>query len=157
MATLTKRAGGWFVQIRRKGYPAQYKTLATKAEAQAWAREQEGRIDQGQAPTDPRGLRAITLGDVLRRYLDEVTPKKRSAESERLRLLTLLRDPVCDLSLADLTPSALSSYRDRRLANVKAGTVHREFSLVHHALDIAKREWGVPLDENLATSVRPPP
>ncbi len=49
----------------------------------------------------------MTLGDVLRRYLEEVTPRKRSAESERLRLTKLLRDPLCDLPLADLTPAAL--------------------------------------------------
>ena len=35
MATITKRKIGWSVQIRRKGYPSQTRTLASKAEAQA--------------------------------------------------------------------------------------------------------------------------
>lgn len=90
-----------------EGLPGLIYNISTKSEAQAWAREQEARIDQRQAPVDLRRLRAVTLGDVLRRYLEEVTPRKRSAESERLRLTKLLRDPLCDLPLADLTPAAL--------------------------------------------------
>jgi hypothetical protein len=148
MATITKRGNGWSVQVRRQGYTPQYKTLETKAQAQVWAREQEGRIDQKQAPLDLRGLRAMSLGDILRRYLSEITPSKRSAESERLRLGKLLRDPLCDASLADLAPHALATYRDMRLLSVKPGTVRRELSLLHHALSIAQREWGVGLLRN---------
>jgi len=66
MATITKRATGWSVQIRRKGYPHQTRTLPTKHEAQAWARQQEGRIDTAQAPINFKVLKATTLGDVNR-------------------------------------------------------------------------------------------
>ena len=57
MATITKRTNGWSVQIRRKGYPQQTRTLTTKGEAQAWAREQEGRIDRALSPINLRVLR----------------------------------------------------------------------------------------------------
>jgi hypothetical protein len=69
MATITKRKNGWSVQIRRKGYPQQTRTLPTKAEAQAWAREQEGRIDRALAPVNLRLLKGTTLRVILERYL----------------------------------------------------------------------------------------
>lgn len=50
MATIRKRGTGWYVQVRRKGYPAEYKTFGSKAEATAWAREREARIDRREQP-----------------------------------------------------------------------------------------------------------
>ena len=39
MATISKRGTSqWRVQVRRKGYPATYKTFDTKIDALAWAR-----------------------------------------------------------------------------------------------------------------------
>ena len=92
MASITKRKIGWSVQIRRKGYPSQTRTLASKADAQAWAREQESRIDHAQPPINLKLLKATTLGDIFRRYLLEVTPLKRSSATESLRLTTFIRD-----------------------------------------------------------------
>jgi len=74
MATITKRAKGWFVQVRRKGYEPEYKTLPTKAAAEKWARKREAGIDRGDEPPDRRQLKTTTLGDLVRRYLDEVNP-----------------------------------------------------------------------------------
>ena len=136
MATITKRATGWSVQVRRKGYAQQTRTLATKAEAQAWGREQEGRIDRAIAPVNMRLLKATTFRAILERYLVEVTPTKGSAHSETVRLRKLLREqPFCDLAIADLTPKAFADYRTARLAKVQPGTVHRELGILRHALD----------------------
>lgn len=54
MATITKRKNGWSVQVRRKGYPQQTRTMETKADALAWAREQEGRIDRASSRATAR-------------------------------------------------------------------------------------------------------
>ena len=148
MATITRRGQGWSVQVRRKGYPSLYKTFSSKADAQAWGRAQENRIDQHEPAADPKLLKNVTLGDVIRRYLEEVTPRKRSEESERNRLEKLLRDALCDLPLGELTKQALAVYRDKRLRTVKPGTIRREISLIHHALDIARIEWGYALPQN---------
>ena len=148
MATITKRGNGWSVQVRRKGFSAQYRTFRLKREAEAWARMQEAGVDRQHAPADLRALRRMTLGDVLRRYLIEVTPRKRSADSERLRLGKVLRAPLCDLALADLTAGPLAAYRDERLRSVRPGTVRRELSLIRHALEIARCEWDVALPDN---------
>jgi hypothetical protein len=150
MATITKRGSGWFAQVRRKGYPAQYKTFRLKTEAQAWARKHEGAVDAGASLHGGSSLKGTTLRALLDRYMEEVTPKKRSAESEILRLRKLQRDPLCDLDLSSLHSPAIASYRDRRLATVKPGTICRELSLLHHALDVARREWGYPNLRELA-------
>lgn len=136
MATITKRQTGWSVQIRRKGYPSQTRTLSTKGEAQAWAREQEARIDHAQAPINLKLLKATSLGDILRRYLLEVTPLKRSSATEKLRLTKFLREQaMANVALSDLTPSLFAAYRDARLLTIKPGTIIRELGLLRHAID----------------------
>ena len=157
MATITKRGNGWSVQVRRKGFSAQYRTFRLKREAEAWARMQEAGVDRQDAPIDLRALRRMTLGDVLRRYIAEITPRKRSPDSERLRLGKVLRSPVCGVALSDLTAAPLAAYRDERLRVVRPGTVKRELSLIRHALGIARREWDVAIPDNPIGRVTLPP
>ena len=73
MATISKRANGWFVQTRRKGFAPEYKTLPTKDAAERWAREREALIDRGEQLANRRDLKGVTLGDLIRRYLIDVT------------------------------------------------------------------------------------
>lgn len=157
MATITKRKNGWSVQVRRKGYPQQTRTMETRAEALAWAREQEGRIDRALAPLNLRLLKGTTLRDILERYLTEVTPTKDSAYTEQVRLKKLLREQVfCNMALADLSPKVFSDYRNARLAVVMPGTVHRELGLIRHALEVARREWDMDLPLNPLDKVKRP-
>jgi integrase len=65
--------------------------------------------------------------------------------------------PMCDIPLEKLTPTSLAAYRDERMTEVKPGTVRRELSLIHHALDIARTEWGLHLPTNPVALVRQPP
>jgi len=156
MATITKRGQRWSVQIRRKGHPAQSRTFASKADAKAWAISTEGQIERNEAPTPRSQLGCVTLAMLIDRYLEEVTPAKRSHLTERQRLKKLQRDVIGSISLADLSSPALASYRDRRLLSVKAGTVRRELGLIQHALDVAKKEWGYRLGPNPVKNVRQP-
>lgn len=83
MATITKRGQRWSVQIRRKGVPAQSRTFASKAAASAWATAQEAKIEAGELPVHRSSLQSISLSQLLDRYIEEVTPKKRSEVTER--------------------------------------------------------------------------
>jgi integrase len=157
MATITKRSNGWAVQIRRKGYPQQTRTLPTKSDALAWAREQESRIDRALAPVNLKLLKGTTLKDVLERYLTQVTPAKDSAYTEKVRLRKLMREQAfCNMALADLSPKAFAEYRNARLAVVTPGTVHRELGLIRHALEVARREWDMDLPLNPLDKVKRP-
>lgn len=148
MATITKRKTGWGVQIRRKGYSPRFATFPTKAAAETWARQQETLMDRGELPRSEATLKTETLRSLLDRYLQDVTPKKLSKDTEAQRLRKLQTHPMCDLTLADLTPAHIAAYRDERMQTVKAGTIRRELGLLHHLFDIAIREWDLPLSVN---------
>ena len=156
MATITKRKSGWSVQIRRKGYQPEYRTLPTKAAAEKWARERETEIDRGDAPVDRKTLLSTTLGDLMRRYMVEITPTKKSAHSEELRMTKMLSAPMCELSLLELSSAPIAAYRNQRLQTVKPATVVRELSLIHNVIDVARRDWGYQLPTNPITLVRKP-
>jgi integrase len=128
--------------------------MPTKAEALAWAREQEALIDSGGAQRRP--LNTATLATVLVRYISSVTPRKRSSDSEASRLQKMLRAPLCCLTLAELQPKHIAAYRDERLKAVKPGTVRRELSLLRNVLEIASREWGLEIALNPVDRVSRP-
>ena len=90
MATIRQRKGKYHVQVRRRGHPTITKTFITKQDAQQWARQMEVRIDRLELPVDPRELGCITLGQLVRRYLNEVSIGKRGYEVERWRLNAFL-------------------------------------------------------------------
>ncbi len=47
MASISKRGRYWRAQIVRRGYPPQYRTFDTRAEAEAWSRAMESEMDRG--------------------------------------------------------------------------------------------------------------
>lgn len=46
-----------------------------------------------------------TLGDLLRRYLTEVSSQKKGRESERYRVSSLQRDPIALIKVASTSPA----------------------------------------------------
>ena len=85
MAAFQKRSGSWRAIIRRKGYPPVSRTFDSKADAEAWARDEEGKMDRGQW-VDRREAEATTLHEALERYEREITPRKKGAVQERKRI-----------------------------------------------------------------------
>lgn len=149
MAAIRKlKSGKYEVQVRRKGFAPISKTFLMKGDADQWARHMETKADRGDMPAPVKVLDGYTLKHIVERYRNEVTVKKLSADSETYLLNAFLRQPIAKLTLAQLTPSHFTTYRDKRLKVVKAGTVNRELSIVKHALDVAVREWDVPIRIN---------
>ena len=148
MATIRKRGSKYFVQIRRKGFSSVSRSFHQKIDAEQWARHMEIKADRGDLPAPIKVLDSHKLCDVLARYRDEVTVKKRSRDTEAYILNAFLRTSIANLSLAQITAAHFSTYREKRLKAVKAGTVNRELSIISHALDIAIRDWDIPLREN---------
>lgn len=153
MATITKRGSRWFAQVRRKGFTCRYKSFETKTDAQTWARQQETMIDAGQGAGVIQSQKRLTLRDILTRYVAEVSPRKRGAASEILRLRKMQRSPLCDLAINAVSPAAIAAYRDERLAVAKPATVRRELATLRHALDTARKEWGIGFALNPAREV----
>ncbi|NBJ12565.1 tyrosine-type recombinase/integrase [Microvirga arsenatis] len=157
MATIRKRGTKWQVQVRRKGSPPLSRSFLHKADAQAWARQIELQADRGDLVPKASVLTQSTVGDLIRRYLDEVVPRKRSAKNEAAVLRAFLRHNLAQVSLAKLTSAHFTAYRDERLSVVKGATVRREFVILRHCFEIAKGEWSIPLRDNPLKSIKLPP
>ena len=156
MATIEKRGAFWRVKIRRTGLRAQTRTFDSKTLAQQWARSVESEIDKG-IVVDRRVAQRLSLAEVLERYRREVTPTKRGAADESLRLKAMAQRPFARIRMSALTSSHLAAYRGERLKVVSGATVIRELSVLSHAIDTARREWDVYLPVNPCGLVRPPP
>ena len=156
MATIEKRGQFWRVKVRRAGLPAQTKTFDNRTHAQQWARSVESDLDKG-IVVDRRTAQRLSLAEVLERYRREVTPTKRGSLDENLRLKAMAQRPFARIRMSALTSSLLAAYRDERLKVVSGATVNREFSVLSHAIDTARREWDVYLPTNPCTLVRRPP
>lgn len=138
MATFTKRGTAWRAQVRRKGV-SMSETFPTKAQAQAWANKVEADLIAGKLGAAPDK----TFGDLMERYRDEVSPTKRGARWEAVRINMFLRDvQLADVPLRDLSPAVFGAWRDRRLAAVAHLSVLREWSLLSAICTKATKEWG---------------
>jgi integrase len=97
----------------------------------------------------------MTFGEVVGRYMQEVTPTMRGAKEDLFRLKALQRHALCKLNMAALTPAKIAEYRDKRLAQVSSGTVIRELAYISSIINQARREWGINID-NPVRLVRKP-
>lgn len=148
MASIRKHRGKWQVQIRRSGSPPASKSFINRKDAENWARQTEVQIDQKSLPQDPRRLQRYTLGELVIRYRDTVTPTKRASRNETIVLNAFLRHPICLKKLSHITQEDFAAYRDERLKQVKAHSVKRMLSPIQNLFEIAKEEWGIPIREN---------
>jgi integrase len=156
MASFRKRNGKWQVQVRRLGHPPITRSFIKKADADTWARQIENQLDRSDLPVDPKQLRTITLGDLLKRYRDTVTVKKRGVAVERMRIDKIIRHEIGLYCLSRVTPSAIASYRDERLRQVKPETIRRELTILRHLFEVARKDWGLRTTSNPVAQITKP-
>jgi len=149
MASFRKRGATWRAEVRRQGV-SESKTFATKGQAMAWAIQVEAAIDSGKYGK-PSG---ITFGDLLRRYAAEISPTKRGARWEQIRIRAMVEgspdifpaippDPIASVRVDALDERHFAAWRDRRLRQVSPASVRREWSLLSNTCTIAIAEWRV--------------
>ena len=155
MASIRERFGTWQARVRLEGYPAEVKSFPTRSEAVKWARHMETSMDAGAYRSRSATDKAL-LGDVLRRYADEVSPSKRGHLDEVIRIKALTRSRMAEFALEKLTPAVLANFRDERLHSVKAGAVIRDLSLLSSVINHARREWGATIDNPCLLVKKPP-
>ncbi|MFC5474632.1 site-specific integrase [Paraherbaspirillum soli] len=155
MASIRQRSGVWQARVRRKGFPDEVNSFATKAEAQMWARCIESLIDKG-THFSLNQSKDWLLTDVLERYMQEVTPSKRGAKREAEGIRFMQRQKMAAYSMERLTPSVIANYRDERLKSVSAGTIIRELSILSGIITHARKEWSLSV-ANPCALVRKPP
>jgi integrase len=157
MASIRKRRDKWQVQIRQLGHQSLTRSFLNRKDAETWARQTEVSLDRGALISRDDKLKRLTVGDLLTRYGNEISPKKRGVAVELVRLTAMLTGKLADISLHELTPAILALHRDERLKAVAASTVRREFSILRHLFQVARRDWGVGLQGNPVELVRLPP
>lgn len=137
MATVRKRGDRWRVEVYRDG-KRKSKTCSTKTEAILWGAEEEKKLE-----LIANGMQPETLfSDVIKRYLNEVTPTKRGEKHEFNRLTRFLRHPITDKYISDVTRHDLELWIKERLETVKGESVRRELSTIGHIFKVAVERWG---------------
>ena len=156
MATVRKlESGKWQGVVRRKGHGPVFKSFLSRANAEQWTRLLESEMDRG-CFLDRTEAERTTIGALIDRYLVEVTPTKRSAQSNTSCLQGLKRQ-FGSLAVSALHARHIAAYRDERISMGKAGgTVIHEMNALSHVIDTAIREWSLPLTSNPVKLVRKP-
>lgn len=152
MARIEKRGARWRARVRSGGVDLS-ESFATKADARAWAAKVEADATAGKLG------KAVdrTFAQMVRRYIDDVLPAKRGERPERLRLEKLIRDDdLAGVRLPALGAEHVAAWRDRRLRQVSAASVLREWATLSAACTVAVKEWRW-LPANPFSTVKKPP
>lgn len=152
MASIQRTPAGYRAQVYVRGV-RDSRLFVTKRDAATWAAQREAEI---RAIAGGRGGEVKTLADTLRRFADEVSPTHRGARWEQIRLSALERDLPGGKRMADITPDDFARWRDKRLTQVKPGTVLRELGLLSAVFEVARREWRWIATNPIADISKPP-
>lgn len=137
MASIRRIKSGWQAQVARRGV-RRSKTFPTKIEAKDWAAREEHLILTGQEHYGSGTVRELFL-----RYERVESPKKRGFDWESKRLARFALEDWAQGDLVNLRPSDIADWRDRRLKEVKPGTVMREMNLLSVVFSTAVNDWGL--------------
>ena len=153
MASFRKRAGRWQARVHQSGQSAVVKTFASKDDAQRWARAVERELDLG-IYTPRTEAEGTTVAELVARYISEVVPSMKGADSESYRLRNIVR-LLGRIKVSALTPTAMASYRDKRLKLVRGSTVLRELNSFSGILTHASKEWAMGITNPVAGIRKP--
>lgn len=157
MGSIIKRdSGKWWARVRAAGYPPQSRTFELKKDAERWVTATERELETS-GFVDRREAERTTLRTVLKRYLAEVTPGKKSKDFETIKIGVLQGDKaLADLKMSAITSSAVAAWRDRRAKKVGAATIIRELGILSAVLNHARREWDIHVENPIRYVKRPP-
>ena len=148
MASIRKVRDKWQAEVRLKGR-YRSKVFITKREATQWALEQEtamGRFGDR--------LPSHTVGQAMQRFADEVSPLRKGARWEIVRLKKLQRDKLSSIVLESLRQEDLQDWINRQTN--AAGSIRRELDLIQSVLKEARLRWKW-MHENVTKDLRKPP
>ena len=144
MATIRKRKGRWYVEIRKVGYPKVYRTFFEKTTALKFAKDIETQMDKN-IFEDYSGTAGLTLKVLLIKYRNEITANKKGVDEETSKINVLLKNKVCLHSLMALRSHHLYSFKTEWSKTRSAATVNKYINLMSHAWTTARKVWGIAL------------
>ncbi len=153
---IQKMANGKWRAFVGSGPDRKSKVFDRKALAQDWEAEQK--TARKSPPVEVPHTEQRTLRDLLEKYRDEETPKKKGRKHETNRLNRFLKefDDVAGVCIDKLEPKHLETWRDARLLKAKPGSVRREYSTLRAALHHAADVWRWPLTQDPTRGFKAP-
>lgn len=151
-----KKRTTYTATVRMKGFPVFARTFDTKGEAKIWAADVEKEMRAGRFQ-DTRPAEKITLAEAIERYLEHVSSQKRpnSDHRDRIAAKAILEKFGQEISLTDVSSQRLANYRDSRIKQVTPSTIQKEFALLSHLFNVARREWGLPISNPVSDISKP--
>lgn len=143
MATIRRRKwkGGasYQVQVRLAGCAPVSRSFPTREEAIAWARAQEGSLQDARARAESG---EHLLGEAIKRYLATVVPRKTKStqrvERDRLRWWY---DNHATVPLSEVSAPMIAAARDALSKDRQPATVNRYLAVLSQVMTHAEREW----------------
>lgn len=156
MASIIRRGPGQYqAKVRRQGFPIRTKTFETHAEAKHWADILEGKIS-GDEYVDRSREQRTTLRDLLDRYREEETPKKKGAVKEGYRIGKWMKHPLADMPVTSIEPADIAAWRkERQNEGLAASSIRNEMNILSSIFKIAIAEWGYRVNNPCAGVARP--
>ena len=147
MGCVRKRGKSWNAQVRVSGWRSFTKSFSKKSDAVSWINELEHKLRSAPLP-DVIIDTKVTLGELLLKYAEEISPTHKGCVPETCRLKSIARKWIGELDIRYLTKQHFIQYRDDRLKVVKGGSVGSELALIKRVLDTAVKKWGYGIPYN---------
>ncbi len=145
MAHLKKRKNGkWTAEIRQPDNKYISKTFLKKSNASNWAREVEYQLDKQQYEDFSDSAR-LTLGDLIMRYRDEITPTKKGSACEGHKLNLMLRHKIAKCRLLELKAKNIFDFKSDIRINRKPATINKYIHYIYTIWETARIQWDIAL------------
>ena len=145
MAHLKKRKSGkWTAEIRQPDNKYISKTFLKKSNASNWAREMEYLLDKQQYEDFSDSAR-LTLGDLIMRYRDEITPTKKGSACEGHKLNLMLRHKIAKCRLLELKAKNIFDFKSDIRINRKPATINKYIHYIYTIWETARIQWDIAL------------
>lgn len=155
MASFRHRGNRWQARVRRQGHPDEVRSFVNRQDAERWARSVEIDIDRGTFISTAEAQK-YTFADLIERYLAEVLRGHKHEKTHSFRFRAMARSSIGQVNMAVFNAPVVAKYRDERLQAVSPAAVVRELACISSIINIARKEWGISMN-NPVQSVRKPP
>lgn len=149
MGDIIQIRGMYKARVRRGVYRtnALTKTFSSRVDAKKWIRDIEAKLDRTNIIVKEVD-NFPTLSSLIKRYLNEVSIKKASYQTDKFNFRTFLKlfeyskEPVNKIRV-----QMFAKFRDEYLINHKSSTYQRLMSSIKHMWHVAQTEWEYPLED----------
>lgn len=131
------------------------RSFTSKGIASQWANKLEGEIINGTFQ-DNNELIKMSLGELIDLYFDHSRHQTEHPDRLKSECNKITNDPIAKIKLGYLTGKHVAVFRDAHLVNCKKSTVRKSLGLMQRAIDIGRKELGIPLTYNPVMLVSKP-